>query len=140
MIKETKIVKLYRLEHKLYKLRVPLIPKIVCKIIRVFFGAEIPYTSIIGKNVQLKHGGLGIVIHDKTEIGEGSVIFHNVTIGGREGRGNPKIGKNVYIGTGACILGDVEIGDNVKIGANSVVLKNVPPNKTVVGIPARILE
>lgn len=138
MKSETKVMKLYRLENNLYKKGIPILPKVICKIIRIFFGAEIPYTCKIGENVELKHGGLGIVIHDKAEIGDGSIIYHNVTIGGREQKGHPIIGKNVYIGTGACILGGITIGDNVKVGANAVVLKDLPSNSTAVGVPATI--
>lgn len=137
MKSETKIMQMYRIQHKLYRLRVPILPKIICKLIRLIFNAEIPYTCIIGEDVELKHGGLGIVIHDKSCIGKGTIIYHNVTIGGREKKGHPIIGENVYIGTGACILGGVTVGDNSKIGANAVVLKDVPPNSTVVGIPAK---
>ena len=133
---ESKIMKLYRLEHFLYKKNIPLLPKVICKLIRIIFSAEIPYTCELGKNVQLKHGGLGIVIHDNAIIGENTIIYQHVTIGGREDRGHPTIGKNVYIGTGSCILGKVHISNNVKIGANSVVLNDVPEGITVGGVPA----
>lgn len=137
MKKETKVLKMYRISRKLYKMNIPLFPKIVFSLIRIIFSAEIPYTCIMGKNVELKHGGLGVVIHPKAVIGEGTIIYQNVTIGGRENRGYPIIGKNVYIGAGACILGGIEIGDNVKIGANAVVVKSVPNDTTVGGIPAQ---
>lgn len=140
MQEETKIIKLYRLSNKLYKLNIPLLPKIIFFLIRIIFSAEIPYSCTIHKNVQLKHGGLGVVLHEKSVIGEGTIIYQNVTIGGRENRGQPIIGKNVYIGAGACILGGITIGDNVKIGANSVVLKSVESNQTVVGIPAQKIK
>ena len=136
-MKKSKIVKLYLIARKLHKMKIPLLPNMIRKLIRLLFSAEIPFTADIHKSVELKHGGLGIVIHDKTSIGKNCVIYQHVTIGGRENRGHPIIGDNVYIGAGACILGNVKIGDNVKIGANSVVLNDVDNDTTVVGIPAR---
>ena len=93
----------------------------------------------IGKNVILAHNGLGVVINRNAIIGEGSIIFQNVTIGGRDGRGAPIIGKNCFIGPGVCILGGVKIGNNVSIGANSIVINNIPDNTTVVAPLGRII-
>lgn len=135
-MKEPKIIKWYRLSRFLYLKKIPLLPRIIRKIMRILFSAEIPFTCEIDKGVILKHGGLGVVIHDSAKIGRNTVIFQNVTIGGREGRGVPVIGENVYIGAGACILGQVYIGDNSRIGANAVVITDVEPNSTYVGIPA----
>ncbi|OAI89832.1 hypothetical protein AYO36_00885 [Exiguobacterium sp. KKBO11] len=134
------MLKMYRFSHKLYKMNIPIVPKVVFSLIRIIFSAEIPYTCTLQKNVELKHGGLGVVIHPKSIIGEGTVIYQNVTIGGRENRGYPIIGENVYIGAGACILGGIKIGDNVKIGANAVVVKSVPNDTTVGGIPAQKIK
>ena len=89
----------------------------------------------------LAYGGIGVIIHKDAVIGENCVIESNVTIGGRNN--NPKvpvIGNNVFIGTGARILGDVHIGDNSIVGANAVVIHDVPANCSVAGIPARILH
>lgn len=138
-MKETKIMRIYRISNFLYNRRIPLLPKLITRFIRLMFSAEIPCSCTLGKGVQLKHGGLGIVIHDKAIIGDNTVIFQHVTIGGRESSGTPTIGRNVYIGVGACILGNVFVGDNSKIGANAVVVKDVPQNVTVVGVPANIL-
>ena len=135
---ETHILKFYRLSYYLYTKRYFKIARIVSICIRIIFSAEIPASCKIGKGVQLKHGGLGIVLHDNAVIGDGSILFHNVTIGGREKHGTPTIGKNVYIGCGASILGNVYIGDNARIGANSVVLTDVKKGDTVVGIPAKV--
>ena len=82
----------------------------------------------------------GIVIHHKSTIGDNTVIYQNVTLGGRNGKPGPRVGKNCVIGAGACILGDIEIGNNVNIGANAVVLENIPDNCTAVGVPARIIK
>lgn len=138
--KKSKVLKMYRASRWFYKKRIPLLPNIIRKMIRLFFSADIPFTADIDKTVEFKHGGLGVVIHDKCTIGKNTVIYQHVTIGGREGRGHPKIGENVYIGAGACVLGGINIGDNVKIGANAVVLEDVPSNTTVVGIPAKPID
>jgi serine O-acetyltransferase len=137
---ESKVVKMYRKANWLYQRKMYIPAKIYTKLIRLLFSAEIPASCTLGEGVQLKHGGLGVVLHDNLVIGANSVIYQHVTIGGREKSGTPKVGRNVYIGAGACILGDVTIGDNVKIGANSVVLQNVAEGQTVVGIPARVVE
>ena len=73
-------------------------------------------------------------------LGGGTIIYQNVTLGGLKGHYGPTIGRNCVIGSGAVILGEVKIGDNVKIGANAVVLKDVPDNCTVVGVPAKIVK
>ena len=102
-------------------------------------GAEIPLNSNLGGGLLIPHPN-GIVIHPAAVIGENCLIFQQVTIGTGNIPGLPKIGCHVDIGAGAKILGGVTVGDNVKIGANCVVIKNVPDNCTVVGIPARIIE
>lgn len=136
----TKIMKLYSMSHKAYKANIPFIPQILSRIIRLVFSAEIPYTCELDDGVDLIHGGLGVVIHPKSYVGKNTKIYQNVTIGGREGRGQPHIGNNVYIGTGACILGGVTIGDNSKIGANAVVIDDVPRGGVAVGIPAKVIK
>ncbi len=138
-MKESKIIKLYRMERKLYLYNIPVLPKLISRIIRVFFSAEIPYTCNLAEGVQLMHGGLGVVIHDNAQIGSNTIIYQNVTIGGREGRGYPTIGRNVYIGVGACILGGVHIEDNAKIGANAVVIHDISEGDSVGGVPAKSL-
>lgn len=110
------------------------------KLIRFLFSAEIPYTVELGDNVDLVHGGLGVVIHKDAKIGANTKIYQNVTIGGLPDGGVPVIGQNVLIGSGAVILGGINIGDNAKIGANAVVLIDIPPNSTAVGVPAKILK
>lgn len=135
--KKSKVIKMYRVSRWFYKKRIPLFPNLIRKMIRFFFSADIPFTADIDKTVEFKHGGLGVVIHDKSTIGKNSVIYQHVTIGGREGRGHPTIGENVYIGAGACVLGGVKVGDNVMIAANAVVIEDIPSNTTVVGVPAK---
>lgn len=111
------------------------ISKLIYLLYRTLFSCDIPSSSILGHNVKFPHYALGVVIHPRSIIGNNVTIYQHVTIGSRNGIGAPIIGNNVVIGAGAIIIGDIKIGDNVKIGANSVVLKSVPDNCTVVGIP-----
>ena len=105
-------------------------------------GIEIHPGAIIGKRLFIDHG-IGVIIGETTIIGDDVVIFHGVTLGGtgkEKGKRHPTIGNNVIIGCGAKVLGNIIIGDNAKIGANSVVLKDIPINSTVVGIPGKVKE
>src|SRR5215470_5822673 len=130
-----KVYTLYKCAHTLNGLNIPVIPRILYLLIRIFFGGHVPYTAKIGAGTSFGCGALGVVLHPKTVIGENCVIAQNVTIGGRANfQDVPKIGNNVFIGAGAKILGPIQIGDNVKIGANAVVIDDVPANSTVVGI------
>lgn len=108
--------------------------------IRIVYSCDLPANLKLGKGVILKHNGLGVVIHPKAVIGEGTQIYQNVSIAGRNNRGTPIIGKNVFIGCGACVLGGVTIGDNVSIGANAVVITDIPDNAVVVGIPGKVVK
>lgn len=140
MKKENKIIKLLKFKSFFYNHKMKHIAKLFDHIHRIIFASDIPASVKLGKNIQLPHYGLGIVIHPKSTIGDNCKIFQNVTIGCRNGDGPPIIGNNVFIGSGACILGKIKIGDNAKIGANAVVLKDVLPNETVVGIPAKVIK
>ncbi|REL36978.1 serine O-acetyltransferase [Thalassotalea euphylliae] len=135
------VVRWYYLARYLYLKRIPLIPQIIYKLSRIIFACDLKYTADVGKNVGFFHNGLGVVIHRDAQIGDNCLIYQNVTIGGNGKTGSengvPTIGKGVFIGAGAVILGPVTIGDGAKIGANSVVLSDVESNTTVVGIPAR---
>jgi serine O-acetyltransferase len=103
----------------------------------VITGADIPLGTKIGGGLLLAHPN-GIVIHGDVVIGPNCLILQQVTLGDRAG-GVPKVGGHVDIGAGARILGNVIIGDHAKIGANAVVLEDVPPHSTAVGVPARIV-
>ena len=113
---------------------------------RIFTGIEIHPGAKIGSNFFMDHG-LGIVIGETTEIGNNVTIYQGVTLGGimpsiesdlqRNQKRHPTIGNNVIIGSGAQILGSIKVGDNARIGANSVVSRDVSPNVTVAGVPAR---
>lgn len=130
------VIKFYRMERWCYLHKLKMCAKIINRFIYLVFNCSIPYTTDIGKNVEIVHG-IGIVLHQYSKIGDGTKIYQNVTIGNGMG---PKVGKNCIIGSGACVLGDITIGDNVKIGANAVVLHDVPDNCTAVGVPARIIK
>ena len=105
-------------------------------------GIEIHPGAKIGKRLVIDHG-MGIVIGETAEIGDDCLLYHGVTLGGTgkdSGKRHPTIGNNVLIGTGAKVLGPFKVGDNSRIAANSVVLGEVPPDSTAVGIPARIVR
>lgn len=132
-------IKLYRLSNKLYKARIPLLPKLIKLLIFLIYNSIIPYECEIGKDSMVGYGGIAVVIHKKAIIGERCIISQCVTIGGKQGSsGAPKIGDDVDIGAGAKILGDINIGDNCTIGANAVVLNDLPNNAVAVGVPAEI--
>lgn len=103
---------------------------------------KIPYQAKIGRESTFGYGGMGVVIHSKSIIGENCTICQQVTIGGGNSRfpGVPVIGNNVYIAKGSIVMGGITIGNNVTIGANAVVTKPVPDNAIVAGVPAKILR
>ena len=125
-----------------YKLRfLPIIPNLITYLIRFVFSCYLPFKIKIGKNFVLGYGGLGVVIHERTIIGDDCHIDQNVTIGGTSKKyGVPVLGNHVYVGSGAKILGPIIIGDNVVIGANAVIVENIPNNSLVVGIPGKIIK
>lgn len=105
-------------------------------------GIEIHPGATVGRGVFIDHG-MGVVIGETAEIGDGSTLYHGVTLGGtawKKGKRHPTLGKGVVVGAGAKILGPIMIGDGAKIGSNAVVVKDVPAGATAVGIPARILD
>lgn len=134
-------IKIYLKSRKcFYRKHCKQISRILWNINRVLFSCEIDPSADIHPDVITPHNLLGCVIGQDVIIGEGTRILHNVTIGGRKGiHAMPVIGKNVLIGCGAVILGDISIGDGAKVGSNAVVIDNVPPHVTVVGVPARIV-
>jgi len=133
---------LHRITHFLYKLRIPVIPRLLSFINRFLTGIEIHPAAKIGPGFFIDHG-MGVVIGETTEIGENVTLYQGVTLGGTgkdTGKRHPTIGNNVVIGAGAKILGNIRIGNNVKIGANSVVIKDVPDDSTVVGVPGIVVR
>jgi serine O-acetyltransferase len=116
--------------------------RLISQVARFFTGVEIHPGATIGKNFFIDHG-MGIVIGETAVIGDNCTIYQGVTLGGTgkdKGKRHPTIGNNVLIGAGAKVLGPFTVGDNSMIGANSVVLKEVPPDSTVIGIPGRVVK
>ncbi|WP_457680112.1 serine O-acetyltransferase [Thermovibrio sp.] len=133
---------LHRIAHWLWNKNFKLLARLVSHFSRWFTGIEIHPGAKIGRRFFIDHG-MGVVIGETTEIGNDVTLYHQVTLGGtstKKGKRHPTIGNNVVIGAGAKVLGPVKIGDNCKIGANSVVIKDVPPNSTVVGIPGKVVR
>lgn len=139
-----RVCSIYNLSRRLYLKKIPYIPRILRLFNRIIFACDIPYSADIHPTVDFPHNGLGVVVNSKTSIGENSIVYQGVTIGGNGKadylNGPPMIGKNVIIGANSTIIGPIIIGDNAIIGAGSVVINNVPPNSTVVGSPAKIVK
>ncbi len=132
----------YRTSHALSKLGIPFLPRWLSQLGRFFTGIEIHPGAVIGRELFIDHG-MGVVIGETTIIGNGVTIYQGVTLGGtgkERGKRHPTIGDNVVIGAGAKVLGNITVGDNSYIGSNAVVIKDVPPNSTVVGVPGRITK
>ncbi len=133
---------LHRLAHGLYRRGVGFFPRFISYLGRFLTGIEIHPGAKIGKGVFIDHG-VGVVIGETAIVGDYSLIYQGVTLGGtgkESGKRHPTLGKNVVVGAGAKVLGNLQIGDRVRIGAGSVVLRNVPSDSTVVGIPGRIIS
>ncbi len=132
----------HRVAHKLWRAGVPLLPRIISQLARWLTGVEIHPGAKIGHGFFIDHG-MGVVVGETAEIGDFVTLFQGVTLGGtgkERGKRHPTIGSHVVVGTGAKILGNIKIGDFVKIGANSVVLRSVPSNSTVIGVPGKIIK
>ena len=132
----------YRITHALRKMGVPFFPRWLSQVGRFFTGIEIHPGAQIGERFFIDHG-MGVVIGETAIIGDDVLLYQGVTLGGtglEKGKRHPTIGNNVVIGTGAKVLGNITIGDSSYIGANAVVIKDVPPNSTVVGVPGRVTK
>ncbi|RJQ18750.1 MAG: cysteine--tRNA ligase [Nitrospiraceae bacterium] len=133
---------LYRINHRLWDLGIPVLPRFLSQVTRFLTGIEIHPAAKIGKGFFIDHG-MGVVIGETAEIGENVLLYQGVTLGGtgkEKGKRHPTLGNNVVVGAGTKILGAITVGDNVKIGANSVVLNAVPDNSIVVGVPGRVIK
>ena len=135
------LIHYYRIANWLYKHHVPFLPKFIWRFQYLLFNSSVPASCEIGKGTKFGYGGIAVVLHARTVIGKNCMIGQGVTIGGKSGWYEvPVIGDNVHISAGARILGPVRIGNNVIIGANAVVVKDVPDNCIVAGIPAKIIK
>ncbi|MBO0995808.1 serine O-acetyltransferase [Bacillus sp. SD088] len=131
----------HRLAHPLYKRKLFFLARIVSQVSRFFTGIEIHPGAVIGRRFFMDHG-MGIVIGETCEIGDDVIVYQGVTLGGtgkEKGKRHPTLENSTLIAAGAKVLGDIVIGENSKVGAGSVVLKDVPANSTVVGIPGRVV-
>ena len=132
---------LHRFAHWLFVLGLPFIPRLVSHISRFLTGVEIHPGAALGQGVFIDHG-MGIVIGETAIIGDFSLIYQGVTLGGtgkETGKRHPTVGENVVIGAGAKVLGNIQLGNHVRVGAGSVVLRDVPSDCTIVGVPGRIV-
>jgi serine O-acetyltransferase len=132
----------YRISHALYRHKLFFLARFVSQLNRFFTGIEIHPGAVIGRGLFIDHG-MGVVIGETAVVGDYCTIYHGATLGGTgkdTGKRHPTIGNNVLISTGAKILGPFKVGDNARIGANAVVLNEVEPNTTVVGVPGRAVK
>lgn len=132
----------HRFAHMLYKCGLRFIPRLISQLSRFFTKIEIHPGATIGKGLLIDHG-CGVVIGETTVIGDDCTIYQGVTLGGtgkETGKRHPTLGNNVMVGAGAKILGPFTVGDNSKIAANAVLLREVEPDSTCVGVPARVIK
>lgn len=130
----------YRLTNALWRMKVPLLPRFISQLARFFTGIEIHPGARIGRGLFIDHG-MGVVVGETAILGDNVTLFQGVTLGGtgkETGKRHPTVGDNVVIGAGAKVLGNITIGDNSYVGANAVVIRDVPKNSTVVGVPGHI--
>lgn len=130
----------HRMSHWLWKSDLKLLARWLSTFSRWLTGIEIHPAALIGPGFFIDHGH-GVVIGETAEIGENVTLYHGVTLGGtswRKEKRHPTLGNNIVVGAGAKILGAIIIGDNTRIGANSVVVKDVPADSVVVGVPGRV--
>ena len=131
-------LEIHRIAQLAHRRGVPLLPRLLRKVILLTSGSYLGTGAEIGDGTELAYGGLGIVIHPAAKIGRGVVVGPHVTIGGRStSKGAPVIEDGVKIGAGACVLGDIRIGEGAQIGANAVVIHDVAAYTVVAGVPAR---
>ena len=133
---------MYRIAHKLWEWKLPFFPRAISQFAKFLTGIEIHPGATIGKGLFIDHGS-GVVIGETSIIGNNVTLFQGMTLGGtgkETGKRHPTVGDSVVIGTGAKVLGNITIGNNAYIGANAVVIRNVPANSTVVGVPGHITK
>lgn len=131
----------HRVIHALHLTGLPILPRFLSHTNRFLTGIEIHPGASIGKGLFIDHG-MGVVIGETAQVGQNVTLYQGVTLGGTSlshGKRHPTIGDNVTIGVNATVLGAITVGDHSKIGAGSVVVKDVPPNSTVVGVPGQVV-
>lgn len=132
----------HRLAHFLYCRRLKFLARLVSQWSRCWTGIEIHPGAEIGRRLVIDHG-MGVVIGETAEIGDDCLLYHGVTLGGTgkdQGKRHPTLGTNVMVSAGAKVLGPLKVGDNSRIAANAVVLTEIPPDSTAVGVPARVVR
>lgn len=132
---------LYRIAHKLWVWKVPVLPRLISAFARFLTGIDIHPGATIGRRFFIDHG-MGVVIGETTEIGDDVLLYQGVTLGGTSSKAekrHPTLGRGVVVGAGAKVLGNITMGNYTKIGAGSVVVNDVPDHATVVGIPGKIV-
>ncbi len=133
---------LHRLSHVLWNAGLKWLARFMSHLGRWLTGIEIHPGARIGRRFFIDHG-MGVVIGETSEIGDDCTLYHAVTLGGttwNKGKRHPTLADNIVVGAGAKILGPITVGSGAKVGSNAVVVKDVPPGATAVGIPARILQ
>jgi serine O-acetyltransferase len=131
----------HRVSHWLWEHKFMLLARVNAQLVRFLTGIEIHPGAKIGQRFFIDHG-MGVVIGETAEVGDDVTLYHGVTLGGvslEKGKRHPTIGNGVVIGAGAKVLGAITIGDNSRIGANAVVVKSVPPNSVVIGVPGQVV-
>jgi serine O-acetyltransferase len=131
----------HRITHWLWEHNIKFLARWLSQLLRGLTGIEIHPGALVGRNLFIDHG-MGVVIGETAEIGSRVTLYHGVTLGGtslNKGKRHPTLEDNVVVGTGAKILGAITIGANSRIGANAVVVKSVPPNSVVVGVPGQVV-
>jgi serine O-acetyltransferase len=135
------LIAFHRVQHALWRRGVPVLPKVIRRVIFILFNSSVPESVVIGRGSRFGYGGMGVVIHGRCVLGERVFVSPQVTIGGRSGhRAVPCIGDDVYIAAGARILGPITIGSRSIIGANAVVIESVPEGTIVAGVPAKVIK
>lgn len=132
----------HTVSHFLHQRGFKFLARLNSQIMRSLTGIEIHPGATIGRKIMIDHG-MGVVIGETAEVGDRVIIYQGVTLGGtgnHTGKRHPTVGNDVFIGSGAKVLGPVTLGDGVKVGANSVVLRDIPAGSTVVGIPGKIVR
>ena len=132
---------IHRVAHGFWRMKMRWLGRFVSHVSRFLTGIEIHPGAIIGRRVFIDHG-MGVVIGETAELGDECTLYHGVTLGGttwNKGKRHPTLGRGVVIGAGAKLLGPIVVGDGAKVGSNAVLVKDVPPGATAVGIPARII-